>query len=96
MATLVHASVPPGSFPLSEEIVAKAYSLGATLAFPEGVHLIEDPGLVPCAFAGRQAQLEYMTENAGSESGARRGQHPDAQRVPRKWVLADMAQRRVL
>ena len=78
---LVRASVPPGSFPSSEEIVAKGHSLSATLAFPEGVYLIEDPGLVPWAFAGRQAQLESMTENAGSESGARRRQHPDAQRV---------------
>lgn len=81
MAIVVRASVPPGSSPSSEEIVAKAYSHDATRGRPEGFCLVEDPGLVACAFAGLLAQLEYMTENAGSESGARHGQHFDAQRV---------------
>ena len=81
LAILVRASVPPGSLPSSEEIVAKAPSLGATLAFPEDSDLLEDPGVAPRTFVGQQARLEDMSKNAGSESGRRHGLHLHAQRA---------------
>ena len=81
MAILVRASVPPGSRPSSEEIVAKASSLGATPALPEDSDLVEVPGVVPCTFFGQQARLEDVSKNAGSESGRRIGLHLHAQRA---------------
>ena len=81
MAICVRASIPPGSLPSSEEIVAKASSLGATPAFPENSDLVKDPGVVPCTFFGQQARLEDVSKNAGSESGRHLGLHLHAQRV---------------
>lgn len=81
MAILVGASVPLGSLPSSEEMAAKAPSLGATLAFPEDSDLVEVPGVAPCTFFGQQARLEDMSKNAGSESCRRLGLHLHAQRA---------------
>jgi len=77
MSTLVTALIPASFHPTEAAVIARAASLGASLYFPEGFHVDQDYGLVPCLLNQQAAAFE-LTHEETSSTADHRGLHFEA------------------